>query len=57
MIESPVERIPMVCEYPDVFPDELLEMPVGTVLRRRRSYRKKQLRMKLSTRDAEGCRS
>jgi hypothetical protein len=27
MIESPVERIPMVCEYPDVFPDELLGMP------------------------------
>jgi hypothetical protein len=27
MIESPVERIPVVCEYPDVFPDELSEMP------------------------------
>jgi hypothetical protein len=27
MIVSPVERIPMVCEYPDVFPDELLGMP------------------------------
>jgi hypothetical protein len=23
MVESPVERIPVVCEYPDVFPDEL----------------------------------
>jgi hypothetical protein len=23
MIESPIERIPVVCEYPDVFPDEL----------------------------------
>jgi hypothetical protein len=23
MIESPVERIPMVCDYPDVFSDEL----------------------------------
>jgi hypothetical protein len=27
MIESPVERIPVVCDYPDVFPDELLGMP------------------------------
>jgi hypothetical protein len=27
LIESPVERIPMVCEYPDVFPDELPGMP------------------------------
>jgi hypothetical protein len=27
LIESPVERIPVVCEYPDVFPDELLGMP------------------------------
>jgi hypothetical protein len=27
MIESPVERIPMVCDYPDVFPDELPGMP------------------------------
>jgi hypothetical protein len=25
--ESPVERIPVVCEYPDVFPDELTGMP------------------------------
>jgi hypothetical protein len=27
MIESPVERITVVCEYPDVFPDELPGMP------------------------------
>jgi hypothetical protein len=27
MIESPVERIPVVCDYPDVFPDELPGMP------------------------------
>jgi hypothetical protein len=27
MIESPVERIPMVCDYPDVFLDELPGMP------------------------------
>jgi hypothetical protein len=27
MIESPVERISVVCDYPDVFPDELLGMP------------------------------
>jgi hypothetical protein len=27
LIESPVERIPMVCDYPDVFPDELPGMP------------------------------
>jgi hypothetical protein len=27
MIETPVERIPMVCEYPDVFLDELPGMP------------------------------
>jgi hypothetical protein len=27
MIESPVERIPVVCEYPDVFPYELPGMP------------------------------
>jgi hypothetical protein len=27
MIESPVERILVVCDYPDVFPDELLGMP------------------------------
>jgi hypothetical protein len=29
MIESPVERIPVVCDYPDVFPDELSGMPPG----------------------------
>jgi hypothetical protein len=29
---------------------------VGTMLRRRRSRRKKQLRLKLFVRDAEGCR-
>jgi hypothetical protein len=27
MIESPIERIPVVCDYPDVFPDELPGMP------------------------------
>jgi hypothetical protein len=27
MIESPVEKIPVVCNYPDVFPDELPGMP------------------------------
>jgi hypothetical protein len=27
MRESPIERIPVVCEYPDVFPDELPRMP------------------------------
>jgi hypothetical protein len=27
MIESPVERIPVVCDYPDVFPNELQGMP------------------------------
>jgi hypothetical protein len=27
LIESPVERIPLVCDYPDVFPDELPGMP------------------------------
>jgi hypothetical protein len=27
MIESPIEKIPVVCDYPDVFPDELLGMP------------------------------
>jgi hypothetical protein len=27
LIESPVEKIPAVCEYPDVFPDELPGMP------------------------------
>jgi hypothetical protein len=27
MIDSPVERIPVVCDYPDVFPDELPGMP------------------------------
>jgi hypothetical protein len=27
MIESPVERIPVVYDYPYVFPDELLGMP------------------------------
>jgi hypothetical protein len=27
MIESPVERIIVVCDYPDVFPDELPGMP------------------------------
>jgi hypothetical protein len=27
MIESPVEKIPVVCDYPDVFPDELQGMP------------------------------
>jgi hypothetical protein len=117
-----VERILVVCEYPDVFLDELPGMPpdrniefaielqpgtapiskrpyrmpatelaelkkqfqelldkgficpstspwgctalfvkkkddVGTMLHRRRSCRKKQLRLKLSVRDAEGCRS
>jgi hypothetical protein len=27
LIESPIGRIPVVCEYPDVFPDELPGMP------------------------------
>jgi hypothetical protein len=27
LIASPVERIPVVCEYPDVFPDKLPGMP------------------------------
>jgi hypothetical protein len=27
MVELPVERIPVVCDYPDVFPDELQGMP------------------------------
>jgi hypothetical protein len=27
LIESPIERIPVVCEYPDVFQDELPGMP------------------------------
>jgi hypothetical protein len=27
LIESPVERIPVVCDYQDVFPDELPGMP------------------------------
>jgi hypothetical protein len=27
MVASPVERIPVVCDYPDVFPDELPGMP------------------------------
>jgi hypothetical protein len=27
LIESPIERIPVVCEYPDVFLDELPRMP------------------------------
>jgi hypothetical protein len=27
LIESTVKRIPMVCDYPDVFPDELPGMP------------------------------
>jgi hypothetical protein len=27
LIESPVERVSVVCEYPDVFPDELPGMP------------------------------
>jgi hypothetical protein len=27
LIEPPIERIPVVCEYPDVFPDELPGMP------------------------------
>jgi hypothetical protein len=27
MMESPVKKIPVVCEYADVFPDELLGMP------------------------------
>jgi hypothetical protein len=27
MMESPVKKIPVVCEYTDVFPDELLGMP------------------------------
>jgi hypothetical protein len=27
MMESPVKKIPVVCEYADVFPDELPEMP------------------------------
>jgi hypothetical protein len=27
MVESPLEKIPVVCEYPDVFPNELQGMP------------------------------
>jgi hypothetical protein len=36
MVESLVERIPVVCEYPDVFLDEL---PVGTAPISKRPYR------------------
>jgi hypothetical protein len=51
MIESPLERIPIVCEYPDVFLDELHGMPPdrdvefakelqsGTTLVSKRPYR------------------
>jgi hypothetical protein len=28
MIELPLEKIPVVCEYTDVFPDELPGMPL-----------------------------
>jgi hypothetical protein len=28
MVEPPVERIPVVCDYLDVFPDELPGMPL-----------------------------
>jgi hypothetical protein len=50
-VESPVERIPVVCEYPDVFPDELpgmapdrdilfaIELQPGTAPISKRSYR------------------
>jgi hypothetical protein len=50
-VESPVERILVVCQYPDVFPDELLGMPPdrdiefaielqpGTALISKRPYR------------------
>jgi hypothetical protein len=27
MMESPLKKIPVVCDYADVFPDELLGMP------------------------------
>jgi hypothetical protein len=27
MMELPLKKIPVVCEYADVFPDELPEMP------------------------------
>jgi hypothetical protein len=51
MIESPLERIPIVCEYPDFFLDELPKMPLdrdiefaielqpGTALISKRPYR------------------
>src|SRR5688572_30473635 len=51
MIESPVEKIPVVCEYADVFPDELpgmppdrdiefaIELQPGTALISKRPYR------------------
>jgi hypothetical protein len=51
MIESPVERIPVVCDYPDVFPDELpgrppdrdiefaIELQPGTAPISKRPYR------------------
>jgi hypothetical protein len=28
MMESPVKKIPVVCEYADVFPEELPGMPL-----------------------------
>jgi hypothetical protein len=51
MVESPMERIPVVCEYPDVFPDELpwkppdrdieftIELQPGTAPISKRPYR------------------
>jgi hypothetical protein len=51
MIESPVEKIPVVCDYPDVFPNELpgmppdrdiefaIELQPGTALISKRPYR------------------
>jgi hypothetical protein len=51
MLESPVEKIPVVCDYPDVFPDELpgmlpdrdiefvIELQPGTAPISKRPYR------------------
>jgi hypothetical protein len=52
MMESPVERIPVVCDYPDVFLDKLPGMPPNRDIE---FAIKLQLRTATISRDLIGC--
>jgi hypothetical protein len=52
MLEFPLKKIPVVCEYADVFPDELPEMPLDRDIEFSIGSREQHL----SPRDPTECR-